>query len=409
MPLFGRPPSGFMALPGDDLLEIGDVPSASTSQSAPSWHCTPEFEESVLHWSGMSSDPHVNKALWITTDNMERCSEIASTISKLLSSPDNEVNLNAAISLVDVSRTHRVFCPLIPGLVRASPGYRDAIWIRPPPPFSEYFRDFPLRRAAFRMGENDVSPLEDDDNNEPLKQVYKCFAGNGLGSGSTLSPEMPRIILAIHGVRNAEQADELYETIEGLEVGLGDYYQAIRIVVITDPQLLRHLSDHAHAIMNHVCTLYVSDVGPVLYSGKFSSPPIFYESLFLLLLDGIHRMGSSEAERIRSSLADLEILVAGEPANNTDDMNGSTRSIFSKLHQISIARKQILELFSEIPMISQSQINKRLVKDNIKIAEMLERLFEFDSYKGVSSLPQEYVLAVMNLTNHVRARPWFAQ
>lgn len=61
-----------------------------------------------------------------------------------------------------------------------------------------------------------------------------------------------------------------------------------------------------------------------------------------------------------------------------------------------------LQSLSTIAIISPSEIDRRLVKDNVKIAELLQQLFELDSYKtNIPTLPQEYAGAAMNLTNNV--------
>ncbi|KAJ6531027.1 hypothetical protein B0H19DRAFT_1190057 [Mycena capillaripes] len=410
--LFTRPESGYIALPSAEPLEMGVALPISTIHSSSSCHSSADLSESVLHWSRMSTGSH--KALWITANDNERCAEIADMVPELLSTGSGYA---VGISIVDVSQTHSVFWPLIRGLATVSTEYRVELGIRPPLPMLSYFEGFPLRPAAFKDGgKREVSPWLDDDNNEkiinrllcsPLKTMYENLSVGSLTSGSTdeenlLPTELPHITLVVHGVWSAKQAEELYETLERLEVGLGDYYKSIRMLIITTPTLLRYVSDSDHAIMKRVCTLYVSDTGSVIYSGKFPSPPMFYESLFLLLLDGINRVGGNEAERIRIKLAELDILSAGELADNDDEMGRSTASIFSRLYKASVARSQILELLSKIQVITRAQINRRLVKDNIKIAEMLQRLLELNSYKqDIPSLPQEYTLAVMNLTNNM--------
>jgi hypothetical protein len=83
--------------------------------------------------------------------------------------------------------------------------------------------------------------------------------------------------LVIHGVRNTVQSNELYETIRSLESGLRERCTWIRIVIISRPELLRRVSDADPEIMNHVCTMYVPDTGPMIYSGKSSSPPLLNE------------------------------------------------------------------------------------------------------------------------------------
>ncbi|KAJ7860035.1 hypothetical protein B0H13DRAFT_2074350 [Mycena leptocephala] len=278
----------------------------------------------------MSSNSHTSKPLWVTTHKT-------------------------------IGPNSHVFWPVIRGLMSASPEYTREIGRNPPPPFDDYFNW--LVDRFDRRG--DVRPFLDDDNpEEPHHTSHPC-------------------------VRNTVQSNELYETIRSLECGLRERCTWIRIVIISRPELLRRVSDADPEIMNHVCTMYVPDTGPIIYSGKSSSPPLLNENLFLLLLDGIHRSGGSEAERIQSSLADLKILSGRERSDDDDGTSNSAGSIF-------------FQLFEAIQVISRSQINSSLGEDNTKIAETLQRLFELDSYKkDVPSLPKDHARAVMNLTNHM--------
>jgi hypothetical protein len=107
--------------------------------------------------------------------------------------------------------------------------------------------------------------------------MYKGWTRKNLISGhideENVPPELPRIILVIHGVRNVKQAIQLYETIEGLR----DFSQWLEIVVITQPQLLHQLSDSVKVIMERLCMMHLPDTGAIIYSGNYSSPPMFYE------------------------------------------------------------------------------------------------------------------------------------
>jgi hypothetical protein len=87
------------------------------------------------------------------------------------------------------------------------------------------------------------------------------------------------ITLVIYGVMNTVQSTELYETLKNLEVGLRSYYPWtwFRMVIVTHPELLRHVSDADTEIMHHVYTMYVPDTGRIIYSGKNPSPPTLNE------------------------------------------------------------------------------------------------------------------------------------
>ncbi|KAF7336394.1 Kinase-like protein [Mycena venus] len=247
----------------DDALEMGAVPP-TRGQSCP------EFDESVLHWSQMSPDSLTGKGLWITTTNNERCREIAQMLSNLFSSTDSN-----CISLVDVSQTCSLFSSLVLGLATASSEYRREIGTHPPFPFEKNFYLFPLwRRFPRRENDNDdilINRLVW----KPLQKLQERAAAKHWTTGritprNTLASAQPRSTLVVHGVCNTKQAETLYETIKRLGVG---QYNPIRMVVITSPKLLHHLSDSDRAIMKHVCTLYVADIGTVIYSGRFERLP----------------------------------------------------------------------------------------------------------------------------------------
>jgi hypothetical protein len=47
-----------------------------------------------------------------------------------------------------------------------------------------------------------------------------------------------------------------------------------------------------------------------------------------------------------------------------------------------------------------------VVKDNVKIAEMLQRLFARNAYmKDIPTLPEEHAISVLNLTHYV-SKKW---
>ncbi|KAF7373686.1 Kinase-like protein [Mycena sanguinolenta] len=405
---FRCPQVAYISLPDDQGLEMGVSLTPSAGPPSPSFNL-PELKENIIHWSRTSSDSHTSKSLWITSNN--NCAELACTVSEFLSFTASDSP--PGTSLVDVSRTHTVFWPLIRGLVAASPEYRCEIGRHPPVPFEDYFRSFPIRPTTFGDGGGwEVWPWLGHGNYKtfinqllrvPLETVYKRLTRQNLNSRRTdeeniLPSELPHITLIVHGVRNMEQANQLYETIDRLS----DFCQWIGIVVITEPQLLLHLSDSARVIMENVCTMCLPDIGPIIYSGKYPSPPMFYESLFLPLLGGIHCGGDNEPLRRQSTLADAALLFDELTDTCDDDTTNLTASIFSLLFKASVVRNRIIELLFKFQVMKRAHIDMRLTKDNTKIADMLQRLFECDSYKkDIPFLPQEHVLAVMNLTSHI--------
>ncbi|KAJ7722656.1 hypothetical protein DFH07DRAFT_897892 [Mycena maculata] len=415
---FRRCPTGPIALPADhDRLELASGPSFPGQQSSSPREIPSELAENVLHWSRLALDWHTNKALWITSDNKEQCSEIASTVFNLLS-PSGSDNSGIGVALVDVGETRSSFWPLVQGFAVASPEYRTCLPDHLPMELvSMKFRMSQVRSLIFGPDEHDISPwlyykkatdIVKKLFCKPLLKVYKELDPQKQDSGTDLesaqSPEPPRVIVVVHGIRNPEQADEVYELIDELEVELGKHYKYIGVVAISNPELLRHVSDDDKAIMKYVCTLNVLDNGSVIYSGNSPTPPEFYENLFLLLVDGIHRIGGSRAQKMWKQLREIS---QADPIDVDDDGSRSTLSTFAKLYTASEDRKKILEILSKIRVITRAQINRRLLKDNIKIAEALQRLFRFpfSAYtKDIPTLPQEHAYAVLNLTHYILDR-----
>ncbi|KAF7328844.1 Kinase-like protein [Mycena venus] len=227
---------------------------------------------------------------------------------------------------------------------------------------------------------------------------------------------MAPIVLIIHGVRNAEQADELYRLIEMLKRGHEDpykskeYYKHIAIVVISSPELFRHLSYHNTAILTYTYTLYMSDSGAIIYSGNHYPSQRLEEDLRKRLVDGIHRMPGSESERLLSKCTQLGLLSAAQTEYGTSAAAPSTQSILKKLYELSEARLHILQGLSGIENIPHIQNDKTLLMDNVdklnnvQTAEMLQQLFDFDSYREViPKMDAKYASAAMNLTNTMLA------
>ncbi|KAJ6482743.1 hypothetical protein C8R45DRAFT_1075814, partial [Mycena sanguinolenta] len=301
---FRRPQGEHITLPHDRALEMDASLVASIDSPSFSFNFNPELKENVIHWYRMSSNSHTSKPLWVTTYNNNWCVGLSRMMAEFLSSNDSDSR--PGVTLVDVSQTHTVFWPVTRGLMSACPEYTREIGGNPPFPFDDYFNWL----VDLSNCPGDVQPFLDDDNPQriitrlfcsPLRAVYRRLTDKILTSGST---DVENVVarapttLVIHGVRDTVQSNELYETIGKLEFELGEYYTWIRIVIISRPELLRHVSDTDPEIMQHVCTMYLPDIGPIIYSGKHSSPPLLNENVFLLLLDGIHRSGGSEAERV---------------------------------------------------------------------------------------------------------------
>ncbi|KAJ6556942.1 hypothetical protein B0H10DRAFT_1967479 [Mycena sp. CBHHK59/15] len=136
-------------------------------------------------------------------------------------------------------------------------------------------------------------------------------------------------------------------------------------------------------------------------SGTNPAPPAFYEDWWEQGA-AVHIFPSNE---MWSKLHDLAPICEVDPVDVDDKSGRSTLSIFSMIHKAPEDRKRILEVLFQIRFISRAQINRRLVKDDIKIAEMLQQLFKRNAYlKEIPTLPQEHAVSVLNLTHYILDR-----
>lgn len=315
--IFWRQSTGPIALPPDDdpLVDIG--PGATSSSRHPrdsSWTVPAELTENLIHWSRLSTDWHTYKALWITADNRERRKDIAHEALRFFSSADFSSD-PCNVALIDVSGTHCIFWPLISGFATASPEYRKEIGLNPPLIMAEHFRGFYFDRFYFDT-RRPTKPLStwdffnDDDVREflllllnvgddhtdkfaisqalikrllvlPLNQIHKKLAEQKEDSRSDLenaeSPEMTRTILVVHGFRDTEQAEEIYNTVNMLQQKLKDNYKRLGIVIISNPTLFRHVAQKERGILTRACTMHVSDGGPIMYSGNAPTYPVLHK------------------------------------------------------------------------------------------------------------------------------------
>ncbi|KAJ7894152.1 hypothetical protein B0H13DRAFT_2525883 [Mycena leptocephala] len=383
-------------------LSIHDDPVEMNDRHPSSWRPPPELGDSVLHWEMTFSKP-----LWMTVAN-ERCEDIAHTVHDLLSS-----HPCTSIALVDVSQTRHTIWPLMKSLMGTSPEYRQEIENEPPRPFCIYFSKRPWV-GGFYFTERPIwggrfkpEPWEeanayiDENIGTVIKRMIFTPMEHIKKKTAHRRAQMAPVVLIITGVQNIAQADELYRLIEvlnGLEV--------IRIVVITGPNLFRHVSARNEDLLQRAHTLYVSNGpnGPIVYSGKDYVPPTFDANIFSMLVECMHRIGGTKLEKVWNHLTEVGILCESpvQREYRNDGATPSTASIILELSKAWKFRRQMLEWLSRMQILPQFQINEGLVEDNVAIAEKLRQLFELNSYKtDIPSVPEEHVLAAMNLTNNM--------
>jgi hypothetical protein len=103
---------------------------------------------------------------------------------------------------------------------------------------------------------------------DPLRCLAGINQSHGRDPEGAHASVMSPIVLIVHGVRDVDQADELFRLIKRLKRGTFEYLKRISTVVITDSKLLRHVADRNPDILAYTHSSYISDAGSVIYSGK---------------------------------------------------------------------------------------------------------------------------------------------
>ncbi|KAJ7196143.1 hypothetical protein C8J57DRAFT_531612 [Mycena rebaudengoi] len=290
-----RPPSrGPISLPAD-ALDALDV------NSADSWQAPLQFSESVGQWGTDISD---FQALWITS-HTRNLRDMGAIVRDILL---NDVP-GPDIALVDVSRSRSPIWPLIHGLTLTSAPYRYRIARSQPEPFSSYFWLNVFRPSTFHgtSGFWDVSPTVANDYDmfdtlvcRPLEAAAERLSKSShVDHETAYFPGLPPVVLIVHGLRDRKHAEDLYHFITQLRF----VRQPVRIVAVSDPSLPRHVFEHNADVLLNTRTLYISDTGSVVYSGRRYQPPFFYEHLFALFVDAMHRSCGTNAERCSRKLS----------------------------------------------------------------------------------------------------------
>ncbi|KAF8128479.1 kinase-like domain-containing protein [Mycena galopus ATCC 62051] len=206
-----------------------------------------------------------------------------------------------------------------------------------------------------------------------------------------------------------EHVEELYHTIKILHELLKDIPAGLNIVVIGPPQFFRLTADAEGHMIDHLCTLYISDGGPIVYSETIPTSPRLAQNIFYLLVNAIQWTGGQAAERMWNTGRDVARWASQESAfldPNIDYANITDPSSVLTLDQILVAlhgayedRTRILQALWDPPrvFVPHEYILRNLAKDNVKIAQHLQCLFDID----VRSISRKYGLAVLNLLHDV--------
>ncbi|KAF8209727.1 hypothetical protein K438DRAFT_1959962 [Mycena galopus ATCC 62051] len=328
---------GSIFLPGDDSLEIrGIPPTPPSTQEQPlvQREVTAELREALLHYSrlGANSSWPADTPLWITVDTVESCTTVVREVSRVVCSSGIGIPVN-----VDVKNTHSVFWPLIRALAISLPAYREQLAMGSVDPFHNHSYCYPVPHAP-------SSPRSPYDEEYSMLEIIQTLICEHLADRVAKSGPAP-VLFLVHGVRDQAQANEIYGTIRELKKWKGN--EDVGFVVLSAPELLRGAIVDDQRAMRRICTLHLSESG-VLYSATAPTPPAFYKTIFRLLVDGIHRLGGAEAQRLWNDLPNFSSSAESDSLPLVpvveDDPSYSTLSLFSILYRASQIRRQILKI-----------------------------------------------------------------
>ncbi|KAF8144228.1 hypothetical protein K438DRAFT_587536 [Mycena galopus ATCC 62051] len=296
--------TGPVALPYDEeaLVLTDSISLLPDSAIVP-----PELAKIVEHWAQLSTKEH--RALWISRDTISYDSisdktsydPISDEITAILASPELGEACSVAVK-VDMREARAIFWPLLYGLVRASPDYMDELGLDPPWLILNQISatsvcldldSYNSYRAPWPDAEN-TSDLLDELICQPLLQRYK-----------RLQRPLARATLIVQGMTCSEQVAELYHTIETLHDRLEEISPWLNIVVLGTPPFFKLITDEEGKMMDHVCALYISDGGPVVYSETVPTSPRLAQNIFLLLINAIQGTGGLAAERMWNTARDV--------------------------------------------------------------------------------------------------------
>ncbi|KAJ7251643.1 hypothetical protein C8J57DRAFT_670260 [Mycena rebaudengoi] len=358
------------------------------------WILPPEISDSICHWTHLTGDRSTRRALWITAGRIDQVNACAHGACTLLSSTQPAIS-------IDVGNTGTVRWPLLHGIATALPDFREELanidnW------------DESVKYLETKWP-SDIAVWEEShyDGSDPwllrcLEFFFFEFFICVLPRRQRRETRRTRQTLIIHGIRDSAQAVELCRILRRLNVREQDRLTAFDIVAISSPQVLRQVANHEVDLMKHVHTLAIAETGSIIYSGNPPPSPHFCEGLFNLVLEGIYRTGDSISSTFRI-WAELFELGASSSSTAYQIVNDLTiPTIFNILHRASEDRKKMVTFLSELPVISQGEIRMAIRQDSVRIAIILQQIFEVESYKhDVGVVPEEEAFSVLNLTHQV--------
>ncbi|KAJ7651209.1 hypothetical protein FB45DRAFT_889933 [Roridomyces roridus] len=401
--LLKRSRAGAIALPLDDSeaqpIELEDTPLAEPDPVQPpaddSWSPPAGFEENLSRWLALES----GEFLWITVEDPRSIHRLACAANSIF---EGEKRLWAG--LVDVSRAQTVGWALVHGLASASLDFRRTVGYTLPQVISQLFAWFPIHRRFYL-----VPPMLESSSTwyrEPKDLLNDCigkpFERRYDDQGVLMKLKMFGTVLVVHGIKNKEQAAQMWEIIHILQRQLKEEYSwVLRIVIITEPRLFRRVVKKQTLNLGSLPIMHIVEPGLLLYSETRGTlrPPHLSENVFKLMVEGVYRMGGLDAERTWPELTQIS---KNRTRKNTDPADRTALDIFFYWYKVSQDRRHIQKIISLIPSIAPSRFSQALARDNTKVAETLQELFLLDNYReALEVVPREHSKGVLNLIHSV--------
>ncbi|KAJ7461114.1 kinase-like domain-containing protein [Mycena latifolia] len=259
---------------------------------------------------------------------------------------------------IDVRGSQSVPVALIRKLASISPHCKSELVL------SSWMHGFTVLEKNARMVENAPSLIV-----RPLKHILRK---HGLTT------------LIIRGV-GTEQAPDVYDILLALKES-----HDLNIVVMGEPGVR---PERQRFTFDDMQTLYVSDDGLIMYSGRNPSEPALYKNLFRILLEGVWQRPDAASLRIWEGMWERTNLPL-----DFDPQSATTAGICSALHHAWDYSRWMLKALSTLESATYPDTQGALQRDNIDVCDALRLLFSIGSYKhDIRLVPRDHAINLLNL------------
>ncbi|KAJ7875920.1 hypothetical protein B0H14DRAFT_2568514 [Mycena olivaceomarginata] len=319
---------------------------------------TSDWRPRLRHGSSLqtSADGNTQRALWITAGRIDQVDACAHGACDLLPSTQPAI-------LIDVGNTGTVLWSLLHGIGTALPHFREELARRGVDNLEGLYVMVPTSRGTT------IDRLSYNDGSEPsFMRRLKIFLRNPLMR--IWETKKTRLTVIIHGIRDTAQAAELYSILQSLIVSGQSRCTSLDIVAISSPRRLRQVAKDGITLMEH-------KTGSIIYSRNPPPSPRFHEEKYSPNLEWQLLMSpiGPFQPRARWNFQDWRQHFGQSFGGLEDD---------DRMHPFTfvIACPHLSPQFlSELPVISQAEIQTAITQDGVRIAIILQHIFQIESYK----------------------------